>query len=89
MDAAKIKAQTLIKENPVVVFSKSYCPYCKATKKKLDGLGVKYTALELNEESTSTSPSAPSKSSPPPSLLGPRHVLPCRRRQNLNRRAFG
>lgn len=50
MDAAKIKAQDLIKENPVVVFSKSYCPYCKATKKKLDGLGVKYKAYEMNEE---------------------------------------
>lgn len=65
MDAAKIKAQTLIKENPVVVFSKSYCPYCKATKKKLDGLGVKYTALELNEESTSMSPICPFILQPP------------------------
>lgn len=51
MDAAKIKAQDLIKENPVMVFSKSYCPYCKATKKKLESLGVKYKAYELNEES--------------------------------------
>lgn len=56
MDSAKIKAQDLIKQNPVVVFSKSYCPYCKATKKKLDGLGVKYKALELNEESEYYSP---------------------------------
>lgn len=56
MDAAKIKAQNLIKENPVVVFSKSYCPYCKATKKKLDGLGVKYKAYEMNEESMSCLP---------------------------------
>lgn len=56
MDAAKIKAQDLIKENPVMVFSKSYCPYCKATKKKLDGLGVKYKALELNEDSACCRP---------------------------------
>lgn len=34
-----------------MVFSKSYCPYCKSTKKKLDGLGVKYKTLELNEDS--------------------------------------
>lgn len=62
MDAAKIKAQDLIKENPVMVFSKSYCPYCKATKKKLDGLGVTYKALELNEDSAychSLSPHSP------------------------------
>lgn len=34
-----------------VVFSKSYCPYCKATKRTLDGLKAKYKAYELNEES--------------------------------------
>ncbi|KAJ5084500.1 hypothetical protein NUU61_009079 [Penicillium alfredii] len=49
MAAAKTKAQTLINENGVVVFSKSYCPYCNATKQLLNELGAKYTALELDQ----------------------------------------
>lgn len=50
MSAAKITAQNLINENGVVVFSKSYCPYCKASKDLLNELGAKYTTLELDEE---------------------------------------
>ncbi|OQD75261.1 hypothetical protein PENDEC_c008G05917 [Penicillium decumbens] len=49
MSAAKTKAQTLINENGVVVFSKSYCPYCNASKKLLNELGANFTALELDE----------------------------------------
>ncbi|KAJ5585083.1 uncharacterized protein N7459_004883 [Penicillium hispanicum] len=49
MSAAKTKAQTIINDNGVVVFSKSYCPYCKASKELLKNLGAKYTVLELNE----------------------------------------
>ncbi|OOF97092.1 hypothetical protein ASPCADRAFT_3711 [Aspergillus carbonarius ITEM 5010] len=49
MSAAKTKAQTLINENGVVVFSKSYCPYCTASKDLLNSLGAKYTALELDQ----------------------------------------
>jgi thiol-disulfide isomerase/thioredoxin len=49
MSAAKTKAQTLINENGVVVFSKSYCPYCTATKKLLNELGANFTALELDQ----------------------------------------
>lgn len=33
----------------LVVFSKSYCPYCKATKATLSGLGAQYYALELDQ----------------------------------------
>ncbi|RYP93564.1 hypothetical protein DL770_000306 [Monosporascus sp. CRB-9-2] len=51
MSAAKIKAQKIIDENGVAVFSKSYCPYCKATKQLLDSVGAKYYALELDEVS--------------------------------------
>ncbi|GKZ24910.1 hypothetical protein AbraIFM66951_000688 [Aspergillus brasiliensis] len=47
--AAKTKAQTLINENGVVVFSKSYCPYCTASKNLLNELGAKYTTLELDQ----------------------------------------
>ncbi|KAG0647016.1 Glutaredoxin [Hyphodiscus hymeniophilus] len=49
MSAAKTKAQTIIEENPVVVFSKSYCPYCKATKSLLDQSGAKYFTIELDQ----------------------------------------
>ncbi|KAL4761612.1 glutaredoxin [Aspergillus foveolatus] len=48
MSSAKIKAQQIIDENGVVVFSKSYCPYCKASKSLLSELGAKYYALELD-----------------------------------------
>ncbi|KAL4933707.1 glutaredoxin [Aspergillus undulatus] len=48
MSAAKTKAQKIIDENGVVVFSKSYCPYCKASKSLLSELGAKYYALELD-----------------------------------------
>ncbi|KAJ5500356.1 hypothetical protein LT330_002181 [Penicillium expansum] len=50
MSAAKTRAQSLINDNAVVVFSKSYCPYCDSSKKLLDSLDTKYTALELDLE---------------------------------------
>ena len=49
MADARAKAQQLIDENPVVVFSKSYCPYCKQTKNTLNQTGAKYTVFELDE----------------------------------------
>lgn len=32
-----------------VVFSKSYCPYCRQTKKTLDDLNAVYELLELDQ----------------------------------------
>lgn len=55
MSAAKQKAQHIIEENAVVVFSKSYCPYCKATKSLLNDKHAKYFLMELDEVGTSTS----------------------------------
>ncbi|KAL5336496.1 thioredoxin-like protein [Aspergillus crustosus] len=49
MSAAKTKAQQIIDENGVVVFSKSYCPYCKSSKSLLSELGAKYYAIELDQ----------------------------------------
>ncbi|CAL3972022.1 hypothetical protein PZA11_005247 [Diplocarpon coronariae] len=49
MSAAKTKAQSIIDENGVAVFSKSYCPYCKATKALLTELGANYYAIELDQ----------------------------------------
>jgi len=49
MSAAKTKAQGIIDENPVAVFSKSYCPYCRATKALLSEMGAKYYTIELDQ----------------------------------------
>ncbi|KAI1610602.1 glutaredoxin 3 [Exophiala viscosa] len=49
MSAAKQKAQQIIDDNAVVVFSKSYCPYCRATKSLLNEKHAKYFLLELDE----------------------------------------
>jgi hypothetical protein len=49
MSAAKTKAQRIIDENGVVVFSKSYCPYCKASKALLSEKHAKYFLMELDQ----------------------------------------
>jgi hypothetical protein len=62
MEAAKTKAQSLIDENAVMVFSKSYCPYCRASKKTLQSAGAQFKVYELNEESQCNHPTTPSPS---------------------------
>ena len=52
MSAAKTKAQKIIDSNNVVVFSKSYCPYCRASKSLLNeklGSQDQYFLMELDE----------------------------------------
>ncbi|KAJ9641604.1 glutaredoxin [Exophiala oligosperma] len=49
MSAAKQKAQQIIEDNSVVVFSKSYCPYCRATKSLLNDKHAKYFLMELDQ----------------------------------------
>jgi len=46
-----------IEGNDVVVFSKSYCPYCTSTKRAMAGLGLSSSPLfiELDEVSDGTS----------------------------------
>ena len=51
MSAAKDRAQALIDNNAVVVFSKSYCPYCHSSKKLLKDLGANFELLELDQDS--------------------------------------
>ncbi|KAI2607905.1 putative glutaredoxin [Hypoxylon sp. NC1633] len=51
MADAKTKAQSIIDENAVAVFSKSYCPHCAASKKLLNNLGANYKLVELDEVS--------------------------------------
>lgn len=49
MADAKSKAQGIINDNGVVVFSKSYCPYCKATKTLLGQKNAKFFLMELDQ----------------------------------------
>ncbi|KAG0567070.1 hypothetical protein M758_7G102000 [Ceratodon purpureus] len=48
---ALAKAQALISENALVVFSKSYCPYCVKVKSLLNSVGADAKVVELDEES--------------------------------------
>jgi len=47
--SSKDFVQQLIKENDVIVFSKTYCPYCTKAKKALDSVGASYKVIELDE----------------------------------------
>ncbi|KAK9887814.1 hypothetical protein WA026_000129 [Henosepilachna vigintioctopunctata] len=44
--AQAVKA--LIQSDTVVIFSKTYCPYCKLAKNVFDELKKSYTAIELD-----------------------------------------
>ncbi|XP_019161525.1 PREDICTED: glutaredoxin-C6-like [Ipomoea nil] len=48
---ASAKAKEIVASNPVVVFSKSYCPFCVDVKKLLTQLGASFKAIELDTES--------------------------------------
>ncbi|KAL3624263.1 hypothetical protein CASFOL_033079 [Castilleja foliolosa] len=48
---ALAKAKEIVAANPVVVFSKTYCPYCVSVKDLLTKLGATFKAIELNTES--------------------------------------
>jgi glutaredoxin 3 len=49
MASARDKAQKIIDENKVVVFSKSYCPYCRATKSLLNEKHADFFLMELDQ----------------------------------------
>ncbi|KAF9367190.1 hypothetical protein CPB97_006147 [Podila verticillata] len=49
MSAVRALIRQSIAENPVMIFSKSYCPYCLRVKDLFDDMQVKYKALELDE----------------------------------------
>ncbi|PGH10420.1 glutaredoxin [Blastomyces parvus] len=49
MSAAKSKVEGIIADNNVVVFSKSYCSFSRATKSLLNEEGIPFYALELDE----------------------------------------
>nr|AAL04507.1 glutaredoxin [Tilia platyphyllos] len=45
------KAKEIVSGNPVVVFSKSYCPFCVSVKQLLEQIGASFKAIELDNES--------------------------------------
>ncbi|CAG8745662.1 8782_t:CDS:2 [Cetraspora pellucida] len=47
-DDIRSDVEKVIAENHVVIFSKSYCPYCNRAKQTLDQLGTNYVAWELD-----------------------------------------
>eukprot|EP00029_Vermamoeba_vermiformis_P012116 TRINITY_DN692_c0_g1_i1.p1 TRINITY_DN692_c0_g1~~TRINITY_DN692_c0_g1_i1.p1 ORF type:complete len:141 (+),score=29.74 TRINITY_DN692_c0_g1_i1:32-454(+) len=74
--------QTLINENPVMVFSKSYCPYCTKVKNLFKSLGVSYKVIELDEEGNGDAIQAELKkishqSTVPNVYIGKTHVGGC------------
>ncbi|XP_076924171.1 glutaredoxin-like [Bidens hawaiensis] len=48
---ASAKVKDLVSANPVLVFSKSYCPYCVSVKKLLTELNSSFKPIELDLES--------------------------------------
>ncbi|XP_044252695.1 glutaredoxin-C4-like [Tribolium madens] len=49
MSSGKSKfVQNLIESDTVVIFSKSYCPYCQLTKEIFDEMDQKFTVIELD-----------------------------------------
>ena len=43
------QVEQYIKENNVMVFSKSTCPFCSKIKQLFDSLSIKYHAIELDQ----------------------------------------
>ncbi|KAK7849803.1 glutaredoxin [Quercus suber] len=50
LEMALNKAKEIVSSNPVVVFSKTYCGYCKRVKQLFTQLGASYKIIELDEE---------------------------------------
>eukprot|EP00005_Dracoamoeba_jomungandri_P005230 CAMPEP_0174261688 /NCGR_PEP_ID=MMETSP0439-20130205/11825_1 /TAXON_ID=0 /ORGANISM="Stereomyxa ramosa, Strain Chinc5" /LENGTH=98 /DNA_ID=CAMNT_0015346215 /DNA_START=9 /DNA_END=305 /DNA_ORIENTATION=+ len=48
---SKSAVESLISANKVMIFSKSYCPYCTACKSLFTNLSQPFHAVELDQES--------------------------------------
>ena len=46
--AIEDEIKATIGSEKVVVYSKSWCPFCQKTKSLFDGMGVEYKAIELD-----------------------------------------
>ncbi|OVA16965.1 Glutaredoxin [Macleaya cordata] len=51
LEMALSKAKEIVSSTPVVVFSKTYCGYCRRVKELLTQLGATYKVIELDVES--------------------------------------
>jgi glutaredoxin 3 len=49
MVSARETVEAKVSSTPVVVYSKSYCPYCTKTKALLQSLNVTFEAIELDQ----------------------------------------
>ncbi|EZA50704.1 glutaredoxin-C4 isoform X2 [Ooceraea biroi] len=49
MPSTRDLVNELIAKDSVVIFSKTYCPYCKMAKEVFDSLKKTYTAIELDD----------------------------------------
>jgi glutaredoxin 3 len=54
MSAVRQIIDKLISQNTLMIFSKSYCPYCTRAKSAASDLGLKYKAVELDDEPNGT-----------------------------------
>lgn len=48
MSTAKEIVENAIKTNDIMVFSKTYCPYCTRAKDAIQSLNYKFTTIELD-----------------------------------------
>ncbi|KAK2661729.1 hypothetical protein Ddye_000303 [Dipteronia dyeriana] len=84
------KAQELVSSNPVVVFSKSYCPYCISVKQLLQQLGATFKAYELDTESDGSQIQAAlgewtGQKTVPNVFIGGKHIGGCDKTTGLNK----
>ena len=47
MKAAAAFVEEELQQEEVVIFSKSYCPFCTKAKESLDSIGVQYKTVEI------------------------------------------
>ncbi|KAF9574704.1 hypothetical protein EC968_005709 [Mortierella alpina] len=49
-ESVKALVERLIRENKVMFFGKSYCPYCRNAKEVLSGKKVQFKVFEIDQE---------------------------------------
>ncbi|CAG7906805.1 unnamed protein product [Brassica rapa] len=84
------KAKEIVSSNAVVVFSKSYCPYCVKVKDLLKKLGAKFIAVELDKESDGAQVQSAlaewtGQRTVPNVFIGEKHIGGCDSVTNLHR----
>ncbi|KAG2308008.1 hypothetical protein Bca4012_083040 [Brassica carinata] len=85
------KAKEIVSSNAVVVFSKSYCPYCVKVKDLLKKLGTKFIAVELDKESDGTQVQSAlaewtGQRTVPNVFIGEKHIGGCDSVTNLHKK---